>query len=170
MKTIAVAILMVAASVFSGAALAQQQQQQQRTYIGGNVVWADYSASGGPSATPTMLSGRFGREFSRHLAVEGRLGLGIDDDAGVDVDHFFGVYGRAILPLADIFSIYGMLGFTAGKVSAPGGSDTDTDLSYGFGADLSIGRNLAVNFEWAKLFEGSGYEVEATSVGIVYRY
>ena len=167
MKTIAVAILMAAASVFSGAALAQQQ----RTYFGGNLVWADYSASGFGSATPTALAGRFGREFTRNLAVEGRLGLGIDDDEGVDLDHFFGVYGRAILPLADIFSIYGMLGFTAGKVSAPGrGSDSDTDISYGFGADLAIGRNLAVNFEWAKLFEGSGYDVEATSVGIVYRY
>lgn len=169
MKSIAVAVLTVAALTCAGAATAQQE----RTYFGGNLVWADYSASGGPSATPTMLSGRFGREFSRHLAVEGRLGLGIDDDAGVDVDHFFGVYGRAILPLADIFSIYGMLGFTAGKVSVSGpggGSDTDTDLSYGFGADLAVGRNLAVNFEWAKLFEGSGYEVEATSVGIVYRY
>jgi hypothetical protein len=160
---------MVAASVCAGAALAQQQQQ--RTYIGGNLVWADYSASGSASASPTALAGRLGREFSRHLAVEGRVGLGIDDDAGVDLDYFFGVYGRGILPLADIFSIYGLLGFTAGKVSAPGrGSDSDTDISYGFGADLAIGRNLAVNFEWAKLFEGSGYEVEATSLGLVYRY
>ena len=167
MKSIAAAVVMVAATAFAGTAVAQQE----RTYIGGNLVWADYSASGFGSATPTALAGRFGREFTRNLAVEGRLGLGIDDDEGVDLDHLFGVYGRAILPLADIFSIYGMLGFTAGKVSAPGrGSDSDTDISYGFGADLAVGRNLAVNFEWAKLFEGSGYDVEATSVGIVYRY
>lgn len=171
MKAIAVAVLMVAALACAGAATAQQE----RSYIGGNIVWTDYSASGFPSSNPTVLAGRFGREFSRHFAVEGRLGLGIDDDAGVDLDHFFGIYARGILPLADIFSIYGLVGFTAGKVSGtrPGGgsfSDSDTDVSYGFGADLSIGRGLAINFEWAKLFEGSGYEVEATSVGIVYRY
>ncbi|MDH5221637.1 MAG: porin family protein [Betaproteobacteria bacterium] len=169
MKTIAVAVLMVTASAFAGAAMAQQQ----RTYFGGNIVWADYSASGGPSANPTMLSGRFGSEFNRYFAAEGRLGLGIDDDTGVDVDHFFGVYARGILPLADIFSIYGLIGLTAGKVSTSrpgGGSGSDTDVSFGFGADLAISRNLAINFEWAKLFEGSGYEVEATSLGLVYRY
>ena len=50
-----------------------------------------------------------------------------------------------------------------------GEASDEIEVSYD-GADLAVGRNLAVNFEWAKLFEGSGYDVEATSVGIVYRY
>jgi hypothetical protein len=177
MKSIAVAVFTVAVSAFAGAATAQQE----RTYVGGNIVWADVEVAGA-TVTPTMLSGRFGREFSRHFAVEGRVGLGIADDTvsfvgnstTVDMDYAFGVYARGILPLADIFSIYGLLGLTAGKLSlsGPGGSfsDSESDLSYGFGADLAIGRNLAVNFEWARLFEISGYDVEATSIGIVYRY
>jgi len=179
MKSIAVAVLTVVATAFAGTALAQQE----RTYFGGNLVWADYKEDGFPTATPTVLSGRFGKEFSRHFAVEGRLGFGIADDTitalgttiSVDVDYAFGVYARGILPLADIFSIYGLIGFTAGKISAsaPGVgsfSDSDSDISFGFGADLAISRNLAVNFEWAKLFEGAGYEVEGTSIGLVYRY
>lgn len=179
MKSIAVAVVTVAALACAGSALAQQE----RTYFGGNLVWADYKENGFPTATPTVLSGRFGREFSRHFAVEGRLGLGIADDTitamgtsvTVDVDHAFGVYARGILPLADIFSIYGLIGFTAGKISAsaPGVgsfSQSDNDVSFGFGADLAIGRNLSINFEWAQLFEGTGYEVEGTSIGLVYRY
>jgi outer membrane immunogenic protein len=178
MKSMAAAVLTVAALAFSGTAMAQQE----RTYFGGSLAWADYKENGFPTATPTVLAGRFGKEFNRHFAVEGRLGFGIADDTitamgipiSIDVDHFFGVYARGILPLADIFSIYGLVGFTFGKISAsaPGVSisDSDSDISFGFGADLSIGKNLAINFEWAKLFEGAGYEVEATSVGIVYRY
>ena len=85
MKSIAVAVLTAAALACAGTATAQQE----RSYIGGNIVWADYSASGSSSANPTMLAGRFGREFNRHFAVEGRLGLGIDDDAvAIEDDRF----------------------------------------------------------------------------------
>lgn len=177
MKTFAA--LAVPAALMLGAPGAAAQDS---TYFGANYAIATYKETGVESANPTALSLRLGKEISRNFAIEGRFGFGIGDDSvvvlgipvTVEVEQFFGFYGRGILPLSEMFSIYGLFGFTNGEITASALgvsiSESDSDISYGVGADLLFSKNAGINFEWAKLLEGTGYKVEAISIGFLYKF
>jgi hypothetical protein len=177
MKSVAATVAIVAALSCSNSAMAQDG-----TYVGANFVSVSYKEDGVPTAKPTVLSLKYGKELNRNFAVEGRAGFGIGDDTvtfmgvpvDLEVDHYFGVYAKGILPLSDAFSAYGLVGFTSGKITGTAFgvsvSDSDSDVSFGFGADLSVAKNAAINLEWAKLFEGTGYKVESMSIGFAYKF
>jgi opacity protein-like surface antigen len=129
-------------------------------------------------ASPMTLGAKLGMSINKNFAVEARLGTGLSDDSivGVDVkvDNFAGIYGKGILPLSDVASIYGLLGYTQGKLKfeAPGlsESDSDSDISYGIGADFAISATTSVGVEWARLFKGDGYTVEGLSLGVSFKF
>lgn len=170
--------LTIGATLLAAATLASAED----IYIGASAVRATYSEDGVDDVNPTIAAVRLGRQTSQNLAFEARLGVGVDKDtvnvAGipveVEIDNFFGVYARGILPVSPMFSLYGLLGYTQGKVSASAfglsASQTDGDISYGVGADISASKNTAITLEWARLFEGTGYDVSGLSVGVKYRF
>ena len=178
MRSFAAAVLAMAAWWCAGSASAQQG-----TYFGlgyGSVSYDREDAF--PTAAPAVLAFKLGREINRNLAFEARAGFGVGDDTvsvlgvpvDVRIDHYFGLYGKGTLPLSESFSVYGLIGVIAGKVTARGfgysASSSDTALSYGLGIDLGVSRHAGLTFEWVELFEGTGYQVEAASLGFVYRY
>ena len=159
-------------------------QANDNAYFGISFFNVAYQEDGVPEVNPTAIGFRLGSSLNPNVAVEGRFGIGMGEDSAVvfgvpidvEVDNFFGVYLKGIAPLNDSFAIYGLLGWTRGELTAsvPGFgisvSESDSDLSFGFGADINLSGTAALNIEWAKLFEGDGYEVDAASIGITVKF
>jgi opacity protein-like surface antigen len=157
-------------------------QAQQSAYGGISLSSAEIRIDGLSTAKPTALGVKLGSQASPNFAVEARLGKGIADDSvnGVDVeiDTYYGLYAKGIVPMTNLFSAYGLLGYTRGEVTAsgPGGSrsDWDGDVSYGFGVDFALSQSTSINIEWARLLKGSiagsSYKVNALSLGANFRF
>jgi len=177
MRSFAGAVVTLAALCCAGPALAQVG-----TYSGLSFVSVNYEEDGFPSADPQAVAFKLGANLHRNLAVEARAGFGVGEDTvtfqgvpvEVRIDHYFGVYGKAIAPLTDSFSAYGLVGLVAGKVTARGfgysASSSDTDWSFGLGFDLTMSKSVALSLEWARLFEGTDFKVEAASVGFIFKH
>jgi hypothetical protein len=152
--------------------------QTEGLYAGVTLSQVTYKEDGFPSAKPLTIGGKFGKQFTPNLALEARLGFGISDDevdAGgipvkVELDNYFGVYGKGILPLSQNFSLYGLLGFTRAELTASAfgfsSSDSDDDISYGIGAEFGISRSASISLEWARLLEGEGFKIEGLTLGV----
>lgn len=177
-KCAAVAAALSGALVVQGSA----QAQTQGLYAGVALTQVSYKEEGFATAKPISMSGRFGNQFSPNVALEGRLGIGVSDDevdaagipVAVEVDYYFSILGKGILPLSSVASLYGLLGFTSGKVTASAFgnsfSASDSDISYGIGGEFNVSRTAAVNLEWARLWSGDGYKVEGLSLGVNFRF
>jgi len=150
-------------------------------YAGVSYVHATYDEDGFPEFNPAALAVRFGAELNPNLAVEGRVGFGLGDDSktifgadvALEIDNFYGAYVRAMLPTGSV-TPYLLLGYTHGKVTAStfaaSASESDSDASYGVGVDLFATKTTAINIEYAKLFEGEGYEVDGVSLGVAFKF
>lgn len=151
-------------------------------YMGANFSSVTYKEDGFPSANPTAISLKVGNQINRNFAVEGRFGFGLASDTinafgipvEIEVKNYYGVYGKGILPLSEAFAVYGLFGFSSGKISASafGGtiSESDSDISFGIGADFAVSQSGTINVEWAKLIEGTGYRIEALSIGFSHKF
>lgn len=132
---------------------------------------------------------RGGYEVNPNFAVEGRFGLGISDetkvwnsalgplDTTVELDDFIGVYARGILPLNDVTSLYGIVGWTdisitatvSDGVTTASNSDSDSDMSFGFGADFNVGAG-AINLEYMSYYSDDAVDVTAIGVGYTVKF
>ncbi len=126
-------------------------------------------------ADPTALVGRFGKFVTDNVSVEGRFGIGLSDDEteflGIDIDidieTVFGVYLLGHAAPSGGNSFYGLIGITRGEieVSALGESDSDseTDLSFGLGANIG-----SINVEFVNYIDDNDVEATAISVGFIF--
>ena len=172
------------ATVLAAAAVApaqaQQSQSPQGYYAGVTLSTLHYEESGNGTAKPSAIGVKIGREINKYLAIEGRFGTGISDDnmgntgINVSLDYSLGAYAKGILPLTPRIALYGLAGVTYAELSASAGGlrvgGSDSDFSYGFGADFGIGATTSVNVEWARVFEGSSYKLDAISVGLNFKF
>jgi hypothetical protein len=147
-------------------------------YAGALLTRTTVSVDGFGDANPTTIGANLGMMLNKNFAVEARLGTSLADDslAGVNlkVDNFAGFYGKGILPLSDTASVYGLLGYTQGKlkVSGPLGSasGSDSDVSYGVGAEFAVSGTTSVGVEWARFFKGDDYKVNGLSLGVSFKF
>jgi opacity protein-like surface antigen len=147
-------------------------------YAGALLTRTTVSIDGAGDVNPTTIGAKLGMSINKNFAVEARLGTGLSDDSivGVDVkvDNFAGIYAKGILPLSDVASVYGLLGYTQGKLKfeVPGQSesDSDSDISYGLGADFAISATTSVGVEWARLFKSDDFKVDGLSVGVSFKF
>ena len=155
---------------------------QEGLYGGAFVSRVTYAEDGLDDANPTAIGVKIGASISKNFAVEARLGTGLSDDSvsvlgvpvSIKVDNFYGVYGRGILPLSDQASIYGLLGYTHGKLKGDftGGSVSisDSDVSYGIGGDFAVTPTVSLNVEWARLFKGDDFKVDGLTFGVSFKF
>lgn len=173
-SAIASAITLVSNPAISGAV--------GEKYIGIQYAIGDYSEDGIPEDfSPTALVGRLGGYVSPNFSIEGRLGFGVQDDtqnifgfdATLELDSLMGVYGVGHLNLAPSSSVYGLVGFsrvegTASIPSVPGASasEDETDLSFGIGANIGFGNNVAFNIEYISYASKSTFDLNALGLGL----
>jgi outer membrane immunogenic protein len=154
----------------------------QGLYGGVGLTRAAYKEEGFPTAYPMVLSGRIGKQFTPNFAVEGRLGFGVTDDdvdvggvpVNLEIDYYFGVYGKGILPLSSQASVYGLIGITQAKLTASAGgfsvTDSDNDLSYGIGGEFAFSQTVSATLEWARLLKGDGYKIDGISIAVNFKF
>ncbi|NVJ58766.1 MAG: porin family protein [Gammaproteobacteria bacterium] len=156
------AIALSVASLFSVSTFAGD-------YLGVNYKLVEVSA-GSLSAEPAVLEVKYGKMFTNEIALEGRLGFGIADDDDLEADSFVGVFGAYHLDLDAIVTPYGLLGYSRTKLSEGSASESRSDISYGFGANIEIDKKSSINVEYTQLFDKDGLEGTSFSAGWHYSF
>ena len=131
-----------------------------------------YNEDGLDQLAPVIGVFRFGQQFSPNIAIEGRLGTGINAGTSngyrVNVDVLYGGYVKGILPLSPTASIYGLAGIGGAQLHRdyPGFNSTDAGLSFGVGAEFNLGGGASLDVEWTRLTTGNnvGYDWSADQI------
>ncbi len=119
---------------------------------------------------PTAVVGKLGYFLNDNIAIEGRLGFGLQDDdilgVDVDIDSLFGIYGVFHASSSSETTFYGVLGYTDAEAefSGPGGSAEGDESSFSFGFGANIGR---LNIEYMSYIDEDDTEATAISIGYV---
>ncbi|HET9736168.1 MAG TPA: porin family protein [Burkholderiales bacterium] len=178
----ALAIAALGALALVAAAPARAQEARPGPYGGISVSQFSYQQSGSASASLTGIGGVLGTVVNPHFAIEVRAGLGLDDDqitvgaspANVELGSYFSGLLKGILPLAPRFGIYGVAGGTIGKFAAESNglyvNKWESDFTYGAGAEIGFAPNMSLGLEWLRMFEGSGYRLDAVSLAFSFRF
>lgn len=159
----------------------QTAMAQEHNYAGAMIQRVEYKPDGGDGATPTAIAMIIGRQFNPNFAGEIRLGTNLasanvgDTDITVEVSSYFGLYARGLIPVSDTVTFYGLLGYTNGssRVRLPNGyseSSSDSNVSYGFGADFKLSRSMSAGVEWGNFVRGDGYELSALGLNVKYQF
>jgi len=155
---------------------------QAEGYFGGNISFLEYSEGGFEEASLTAVVGRLGTTFNENFSGEIRLGFGVGDDSvdvfgtdvDVELDNMFGVYVRGGIPVTDSFFPYAIVGYTRGEVTASAlgysESNSESDVSFGLGADINLSQNAIINMEYMSYFDKDGTEIDGFSVGIASKF
>ena len=186
MKKIKLIVTMIIAiNVASMAAIADETDKADKTdkasktYVSAQYVIASYDEDSFEEANPTLLVGGFGKFFNKNFALEGRLGLGLQDDdlatnRSVEIDGLLGIYGAGHFNLSGTSSIYGLIGYTRIKTTTSVSgiqivSFYDSGLSLGAGADIGISKNVALNIEYVQYLHKTNYDISSIGLGAVYK-
>jgi OOP family OmpA-OmpF porin len=154
-----VALLSAAAMTFSAGALAQGA-------LAGGYVGLDVGQTeiGDEDDTGFKIFG--GYQFHPNLAAELGYGL-LFDKGGVEVTSLEAL-AVGMFPVANQFSIFVKLGLARLESEGFGESETDTELTYGIGAQYDVTRNLGVRLQWQRY--NTEDDVDFLSLGVVWKF
>jgi OOP family OmpA-OmpF porin len=183
------AILGLASAVaFAGPAAAQDRPG---FYVGGSLGQSEHAdqcegVGAGISCDDKDTAWKVfgGYQFNRYVAVEvGYTNLGEATAAagGVTVTDeatAFEVVAVGMYPIIDRLSVYGKLGLFRGELDRSSnnpavvtGSNSQTDITFGFGLRYDITSNIAVRGEWQTYREvGDITDVNVISIGALFRF
>jgi opacity protein-like surface antigen len=147
-----------------------------------------YSITDIAGVSPNAIGVHVGAKLHPNLAAEARFGIGMGDDKGVEVDNYFSVLAKGILPIQDNLSVYGLVGFsrvaasfsyeTVGDCSfdamwnwvctnvTESVSDSDSGLSLGAGAEFALTPKVSLSAEYLMM---TG-DVDVMSVAASYKF
>jgi hypothetical protein len=139
------------------------------TYIGASAGEVLYNESGLSQMAPTILLVHIGQQFSPYLAVEGRVGTSVSGGYAygyhVNAQAIYAGYVKGMLPVSPWFSPYALLGLGGAQWhrNYPDYNTNDVGVSFGVGGELYLGGGASLDFEWARLTNGSntGYNYTA---------
>lgn len=170
---------LVAASVLSSSAFAQTGYfGADFSFISAELSADTFLGTFSEDVDPTAIRLRGGVELNENFAIEGVLGLGLQDDKASDfgfevgLDKLFGVYAVGIIPLDRTFSLFGKLGFAnVGYEDEEGDTIDDTGASFGFGAKVNFDRRgSGMIIEYTILpdidDEDAGWKIESEMISI----
>ena len=154
-------------------------------YLGIGYGVSEFSAEGIPDFNPSGLVVRFGGIFNRYFAIEGRFGVGLEEDtqningveASVELDSLMGAYGVGHINFGKSSSVYGLIGVSRveGTVKVPTipgatASDDESDLSFGIGVDVGITKSISLNIEYVSYVNKTDFDLSAIGLGAVIRF
>lgn len=157
-------------------------------YAGAQYAQGDYNDDRvSANFEPSMVVGRFGKLFNPYVAVEARLGLGLDEDTQfipelgedgkLELNALIGIYLTGHLNLTASSSLYAIVGSSRieAEASAPAfpaasSTETESDLSYGVGANIGILNNVALNIEYMQYLDEDHFDLSAAAVGVLVRF
>lgn len=142
------------------------------SYGGLQYALVTYDEDGFDEVEPTALVGRYGHFINDNVAIEGRIGFGLQDDtvdAGafdidIEVDSLYGIYGVFHTSSNSDTNFYGVLGFTKGEIEGSAFgltvSEDDSGLSYGFGVNIKW-----FSIEYMSYLDDDDWDATAISLG-----
>lgn len=150
-------------------------------YVGGLASHYVFDVDGASEdLNPTGLTLRGGYFLTDNFAVEGRLGTGLNDDnvsgtnVDLELDQLMGVYAAGYLPVNNVFSFYGLLGFSYAEATLSNrfasASDDDDGFSYGAGVQFKFTPQIAGQLEYVSYLSKSDYDLNAASLGLSYHF
>ncbi len=174
-------------ALLTGTAHAQMYNQGDpagSSFVGTMAGQVDYSEDGFGDLNFLVVTGRLGYDFNKVFGLELRGGTSIDDDEvqGVEISipYFVSALARiGWLPVeGNRFGIYGMAGYTSGELQAEfmglEVDESESDVSYGAGAEFSFTERHGINVEYIRYFDkeisGSDVEINHIGAGYVYRF
>jgi OOP family OmpA-OmpF porin len=176
MKTKAViAVLGLAAAAF---ALPASAQVRSSAYAGfglgqskfkGACASADALGISGCDEKDTAFKLFGGYQFNPNIAAEGAFhDFGKATAPGESLKGW-AVEGSAVggLPLANQFSLLGRLGLYYGELKADGASKSKLGLTFGFGAQFDLNRNLGFRAEWQRFNDVGGGDVVKSDIDVL---
>ena len=148
-------------------------------YFGVGYALVTYDEEGFDDAEPTALGVKVGHFLNDNVAIEGRIGFGLQDDevevdlgflgtvdVEIEVENLFGIYAAVHSSSSSDTSFYGIFGFSQGELEASAlGIDVSEDesgFSYGFGLNIK-----KFNIEYMSYLDEDDFEVTAISLGFV---
>jgi len=164
-STIAATISAIATSTL----LLTSQNSLDINYLGANYILYTHSQSGLDDLNPDGLALVIGGKLNENFRLEGRFGRSISDDnvpgAALKIDDYVGFYVKGGMSFADIVFPYIALGYTKVDFEYWGApiAETESDLSYGVGADLDLGK-FKLGLEWMMLQDKKDYELQGLSL------
>ena len=153
------AMLCAAAMAFSAGAMAQTPSG---FYLGAEVGNTDV---GSEDDTGFKVFG--GYQFHRNIAAE--LGYGLLFDKGGAELTTLELVAVGIFPLTNQFSLLGKLGLARLEVDTPGGSNDDTELTYGIGVQYDFAPNIGLRLQWQR-YDTNPDEIDFINLGVVVRF
>jgi Outer membrane protein beta-barrel domain len=145
-------------------------------YIGANAAEIFYKEQGFDTIVPSVAFLNIGEQFNPYLAIEGRIGAGINGDQfrfyHVDVPVVYGGYVKGLLPVTPWFSAYAIAGVGGVQLhrNYPDLNSNDVGFSAGFGGEFTLYGGARLRAEWARLDSGTNdgfdYTVDQLSVGV----
>ncbi|MGB3622659.1 MAG: porin family protein [Ketobacter sp.] len=153
----------------------QLTMAEEQNYVGLQYNMFTYSEDGLGDLEPEGVALVIGGELNDNFRLEGRLGSSTADDnvAGVAlaIDNYIGFYVKGGMRFADMVFPYVVLGYSLVDLKSHDANyyDTESDLSYGVGADVNFG-NFQVGLEWIMLQDKSAYELENLSLTAAWRF
>ena len=167
---------------------AHAQTQEPRLY--GELGYTNLKLSEeGFSGTAGLLRGIVGYTVHPNFAVEGMLGFGVKDakdriDSGVPMDvtmkakQAFGVFLKPKAQVTDDLEVFGRVGYVNTKIDlavtdATGsfsGSDSDSDVAYGFGASYRVAPQAYVTLDYMNYYKKDGFKADGFTLGVGYRF
>jgi opacity protein-like surface antigen len=146
-------------------------------YLGASAGQVFYNEEGIPQLTPTVAIFRVGQQFNPYLAIEGRIGTGIDSGRNqgfhADINALYGGYIKGILPISPWFSGYAIGGVGGAQFhrNYAAFNSSDAGLSYGVGTEFNLGGGTSLNVEWTRLINngnnlGFDYTADQLTFGV----
>ncbi len=150
-------------------------------YTGFNYSTTKYKDQNLPKFETAVGVFRIGKFFEDYLAIEGRVGFGLEEDSDFvivndvkfEVDSLYGAYVLVQPDLVDGFSFYGIAGFSVVDVSLENAdavglstSNDETGLSLGVGVDLGKSERIKINLEYMIYLDEDDFDFEAISLGV----
>ena len=143
---------------------------------------------------PAGLQTRFGVQVNPYVALEGRLGYGVDDDtlkAGaatvtLDPEWLVGAYVKLGLDRRQPVAPYVLLGHSTAQAEVTTDVTTSTllgsasfretedvtasDPSYGAGVDINLSETAALYAEWVQLDDDDDFDLTTINLGFISRF
>lgn len=140
---------------------------------------ASFSSVDLDGVSPSAIGAHVGAKLHPNLAAEARFGIGMGDDKGFEVDNYYSVLAKGILPIQDNLSVYGLVGFSRVAVSysetwcdpffgcfKAEGEGSDSGLSLGAGAEFALTPKISVSAEYLMMVD----DADALSVAASYKF
>lgn len=164
-----------AALAFGLSAFSAVQAASLENLYGG----ASFSSVDIGDIAPSAIGAHIGAKLHPNLAAEVRFGIGMGDDKGWEIDNYYSVLAKGILPIQDNLSVYGLVGFSRVAVSysetwcdpfygcfKAEGEASDSGLSLGAGAEFALTPKISLSAEYLMMVD----DADALSVAASYKF